>query len=31
MYGSSSSLSTMQRRSTFLSGGVAYALYIAIK
>ena len=27
MCGSSSSLLTMQRRSTFLSGGVAYALY----
>ena len=31
MCGSSSSLLTMQRRSTFLSDGVAYALYIAIK
>ena len=27
MCGSSSSLLTMQRRSTFLSGGVAYVLY----
>ena len=27
MCGSSSSLLTMQRRLTFLSGGVAYALY----